>query len=239
MEIAIYLLCLVMANAPSVHCETTIKPITTLLKNTNLIFVTEPVYYYEDEATDETRYPENATVTPLDVTTTTNTTWFPQHLKRVISESEVIAVPRVYDKKSINKMENPTEIAIIVTVSLFAVVITFILVLVLVVQCRKWWLKKKKHGDSRWSFYATETEPRAWDSLSFSQSTTDLSNTKYQSWESLSDDSCINSLDEVINQRASIMKANSKKNLHLARLQISHVPRVSITPDPTSATSQH
>ncbi|VDM40551.1 unnamed protein product [Toxocara canis] len=75
--------------------------------------------------------------------------------------------------------------------------------------------------DPRSSFYAIENEPRAWDSLSFSQSITDLSNNKvhFQSWESLSDDSYINSLDEAISQKASIIHAASKKNRPLSKTQ--------------------
>uniref|UniRef100_A0A0N5ANC9 C-type lectin domain-containing protein n=1 Tax=Syphacia muris TaxID=451379 RepID=A0A0N5ANC9_9BILA len=110
---------------------------------------------------------------------------------------------------------------------------------VLIIPCKRWWLKRQKETDSRWSFYATETEPRAWDSLSFSQSITDLSTSKFQPWESLSDDSCINTLNEVISQRASVMKANSKRNCGIIpKLRLPQSQRVSVIPDPSVTLTQ-
>uniref|UniRef100_A0A0M3IMP6 Conserved protein n=1 Tax=Ascaris lumbricoides TaxID=6252 RepID=A0A0M3IMP6_ASCLU len=98
-----------------------------------------------------------------------------------------------------------------------------------------------QNTDPRSSFYAVDNEPRAWDSLSFSQSITDLSNNKvnFQSFESLSDDSYINSLDEAINQKASIIHAASKKGRLSSRAQsaLTTTTRPSIVLNETN--SQH
>ncbi|CAG9537266.1 unnamed protein product [Cercopithifilaria johnstoni] len=80
---------------------------------------------------------------------------------------------------------------------------------------RKLCVSTKAYRQPKSSFFATETEPRTWDSLSFSCAAADFSKSKMQfrSLESLSDDSYINSLDEAISYKASIVHKKSLKDI--------------------------
>ncbi|VDO51482.1 unnamed protein product, partial [Onchocerca flexuosa] len=119
-----------------------------------------------------------------------------------------------YDSRRIAHHVVPTTV--LIAISGIAIIIAFGIVMAstLYRRRRKLCMSSKSYHQGKSSFFATETESRPWDSLSFNCSFTDFSTSKmqFQSLESLSDDSYINSLDEAISYKASIVYNKSLKN---------------------------
>uniref|UniRef100_A0A914ZJP1 Uncharacterized protein n=1 Tax=Parascaris univalens TaxID=6257 RepID=A0A914ZJP1_PARUN len=126
-----------------------------------------------------------------------------------------------HSKEQRTKRSGEIPAILLIAISALALGIALTITLASLIYHRRRSSNSSQNTDPRSSFYAVDNEPRAWDSLSFSQSITDLSNNKvnFQSFESLSDDSYINSLDEAINQKASIIHAASKKGRLSSRAQ--------------------
>ncbi|TKR81532.1 hypothetical protein L596_015388 [Steinernema carpocapsae] len=77
-------------------------------------------------------------------------------------------------------------------------------------------MSTSKHGSSSTSATTivgaedAAEQSSAWDSLSFNHSRNDLNNIANEMWESTSDESYLNSLDEVVSQRASIIHPHTR-----------------------------
>ncbi|VDK67706.1 unnamed protein product [Onchocerca ochengi] len=121
-----------------------------------------------------------------------------------------------YDSRRIAHHVGGVPTTVLIVISGIAVTIAFGIAMasILYRHRRRLCTSSKLYRQQKSSFFATETESRPWDSLSFSCSFTDFSTSKmqFQSLESLSDDSYINSLDEAISYKASVVYNKSIKN---------------------------
>ncbi|VIO89729.1 Uncharacterized protein BM_BM8984 [Brugia malayi] len=142
-----------------------------------------------------------------------NLTTFGNDSSEIENTDEIIAF---YDSRHVSNHMDDVLNTILIAISAVAIMTAFGIAMAsaLYRRRRKLCVSSKLYRHAKSSFFATETETHTWDSLSFSCSATDFPASKMQfhSLESLSDDSYINSLDEAISYKASIVHKKSLKN---------------------------
>uniref|UniRef100_A0A1I7YII2 Tyrosine-protein phosphatase domain-containing protein n=1 Tax=Steinernema glaseri TaxID=37863 RepID=A0A1I7YII2_9BILA len=99
-------------------------------------------------------------------------------------------------------------------VAISALTLVSVLTLAVVIVCYNRTATKRGSATSSTSTtnIVEDNEPSSstWDSLSFNHSRNDLTNLNNEMWESTSDESYLNSLDEVVSQRASIIHPHTR-----------------------------
>uniref|UniRef100_A0AAF5PMH7 Uncharacterized protein n=2 Tax=Wuchereria bancrofti TaxID=6293 RepID=A0AAF5PMH7_WUCBA len=144
-----------------------------------------------------------------------NLTTFGNDSSEIKNTDEIIAF---YDSRHVSNHMDDVLNTILIAISAVIIMTAFGIGIAMASafyrRRRKLCVSSKLYRHAKSSFFATETETHTWDSLSFSCSGTDFPTSKMQfrSLESLSDDSYINSLDEAISYKASIVHKKSLKN---------------------------
>ncbi|KAK0406362.1 hypothetical protein QR680_018529 [Steinernema hermaphroditum] len=99
-------------------------------------------------------------------------------------------------------------------VAISALTLVSVLTLAVVIVCYNRMATKRGSGATSSTPATTVVDDNehssAWDSLSFTHSRNDLNNLNNEMWESTSDESYLNSLDEVVSQRASIIHPHTR-----------------------------